>query len=310
MSKKYVDCPVCNIKEEAESLDNNNLDIASFDCPRCGKFEGENRVIFPMTSMDPNGQLSAWIREHKEYGKECPQINTYIMENIIENLPIVSTARKQLLLLKYIESKTEYPGAVVDIDPKYDFPVAWAKGEKELQYLIGALNDRKYINLKENDTDLNYKVSISPDGWDYLDKHDLEPILTDQVFVAMSFSSKLKDVYSNGIKEAIEQAGYKSYRVDMEPHSDKIDSKIITEIKNSRFLVADVTEQRQGVYFEAGFALGINRPVLWCVREDELDEVHFDTRQYNHIVWTDVNDLRDQLYYFISALIGTNKNKA
>jgi hypothetical protein len=56
--------------------------------------------------------------------------------------------------------------------------------------------------------------------------------------------------------------------------------------------------------------LGIKRPVIWCVREDELEKVHFDTRQYNHIVWTDESDLNDKLYYFISAIIGTNEKKA
>ncbi len=51
------------------------------------------------------------------------------------------------------------------------------------------------------------------------------------------------------------KAGYKAYRVDSKPHSDRIDAKIITEIKNSRFLFADVTEQKQGVYFKLVMAL-------------------------------------------------------
>lgn len=80
--------------------------------------------------------------------------------------------------------------------------------------------------------------------------------------------------------------------------------KIITEIKNSRFLVADVTQQRPGVYFEAGYALGLGIPVFWCVREDDLKNVHFDTRQYNHIVWKDENHLAEQLYFYVSAVIG------
>jgi len=80
--------------------------------------------------------------------------------------------------------------------------------------------------------------------------------------------------------------------------------KIVTEIKNSRFLVADVTLQRPGVYFEAGYALGLGLPVFWCVRSDDLKNVHFDTRQYNHIVWETEQQLADQLYLFVTALIG------
>jgi nucleoside 2-deoxyribosyltransferase len=81
----------------------------------------------------------------------------------------------------------------------------------------------------------------------------------------------------------------------------------VAEIKNSLFLVADVTEQKQGVYFEAGYAIGLEIPVIWSVKKDELEKVHFDTRQYNHIVWESEKDLKEQLYNFICAIIGKRK---
>jgi nucleoside 2-deoxyribosyltransferase len=69
-------------------------------------------------------------------------------------------------------------------------------------------------------------------------------------------------------------------------------------------MVADVTNQKSGVYYEAGFAHGLGIPVIWSVRHDDLKNVHFDTRQYNHIVWEDETDLRDKLKNFILATIG------
>jgi nucleoside 2-deoxyribosyltransferase len=78
------------------------------------------------------------------------------------------------------------------------------------------------------------------------------------------------------------ERGYTAYRVDEEPHSDNIIFRIMAEIKNSRFVVADVTEQKNGVYFEAGYALGLGLPVIWTVRKDDAKNVHFDTAQYNH----------------------------
>ena len=78
----------------------------------------------------------------------------------------------------------------------------------------------------------------------------------------------------------------------------------MTEIKNSRFVVADATDQRPGVYFEAGYAMGLGLPVLWSVREDDLQNVHFDARQYNYIIWRAAEDLEQQLYNRVSAVIG------
>ena len=120
----------------------------------------------------------------------------------------------------------------------------------------------------------------------------------------MSFSDELRSAWENGIKPAIERAKFRPYRIDFEPHLDRIDAKVITEIKNSKFLVADVTGERPSVYFEAGYALALGLPVFWCVREDEEKQVHFDTRQFPHIIWKNEPDLLDKLYYRIVALIG------
>jgi nucleoside 2-deoxyribosyltransferase len=197
----------------------------------------------------------------------------------------------------------------VHIEPKLDYPLAWAASEDEFRYLLTSLTERGLIrNLDEEDYDdeltPGYFLVITSGGWDYLDEHARPSVISDQVFVAMSFSAELKPAWENGIQPALEKAGFRPYRVDAEPHIDRIDTKIITEIKNSRFLVADVTQQRPGVYFEAGYALGLGLPVFWCVRIDDLKNVHFDTRQYNHIVWENERHLSDQLHLFVIAVIG------
>ena len=38
-------------------------------------------------------------------------------------------------------------------------------------------------------------------------------------------------------------------------------------------------------------------------RHDMLDKLHFDTRQYNHIVWTGPEDLNERLRLRIEARI-------
>lgn len=67
---------------------------------------------------------------------------------------------------------------------------------------------------------------------------------------------------------------------------------------------------RGGVYYEAGFAGGLGIPVIWTVAKDSLDDVHFDTRQYNHIVWDAPETLRKLLAARIGAVIGDGPLKA
>jgi hypothetical protein len=122
----------------------------------------------------------------------------------------------------------------------------------------------------------------------------------------MWFNPIMDEVWTEGFHPGIEDAGYKALRIDRHPHNNRIDDEIIVKIKESKFLVADFTARRGGVYFEAGFALGLGKPVIWTVREPELRKIHFDTRQYCFIPWTCDNlpKLREDLRLRIEATIG------
>jgi nucleoside 2-deoxyribosyltransferase len=106
----------------------------------------------------------------------------------------------------------------------------------------------------------------------------------------MWFNDVTHAAYNDGIELAIRDSGYRALRIDKKEHNNKIDDEIIAEIRRSKFLVADFTCEKEkvrgGVYFEAGFAMGLRIPVIWTVAKESLADVHFDTRQYNHIVWT------------------------
>ena len=97
-------------------------------------------------------------------------------------------------------------------------------------------------------------------------------------------------------------------RIDQKEHSNKVNDEIVAEIRRSKFLVADFTCEKEkvhgGVYYEAGFVQGLGVPVIWTVAKEPLGDVHFDTRQYNHIVWETPANPRALLKARIGAVIG------
>jgi hypothetical protein len=166
--------------------------------------------------------------------------------------------------------------------------------------------------LKEND---HNKWTLTAEGFKRLEQSEIGGANTKQVFVAMWFDPMMEEIYNNGIAPAIELVGYVPFRIDRLEHNDKIDDKIIAEIRRSRFMIANFTcgkfvvdnikraEARGGVYYEAGFAQGLNMPLIWTVRADCINHVHFDTRQFSHIVWDDAEDLKIKLINRIRATI-------
>jgi nucleoside 2-deoxyribosyltransferase len=85
--------------------------------------------------------------------------------------------------------------------------------------------------------------------------------------------------------------------------SKTINDAIIAGIKKSRFTIADFTQHKAGVYFEAGYALGRGQKVIYTCRADEIANAHFDTRNYQHIVWENSEDLKQKLIDKITAFV-------
>lgn len=217
-------------------------------------------------------------------------------------------------LLRFIGKQSKSIGDVMTFNSKdqtdiYMQAMAWSESTspRELQYLLDYLSDdqQRWIERKYQNSKNSYFVTVAG----YRRLADVKTNLdSTQAFVAMWFDDEVNDAYKNGIAPAIQDAGYHPVRIDQKQDVIKIDDEIIAEIRRSRFLVADFTHRegdaRGGVYFEAGFAFGLNIPVIFTCRKDAIDRIHFDTRQYHHIAWSRPEELRGDLKNRIMARIG------
>lgn len=195
------------------------------------------------------------------------------------------------MLLRLVCTRSPTVGKPVALDPN-DFVLLDAADVSEMNYLAEALLEQQV--LKVSDPYPHRSYTVTPKGWERLSPIDPGGV-PGTCFVAMAFDKSLDDVYDAGIGPAVTASGLTVIRVDKVQHNGVVTDLIHAEIRRAQVIVADVTLQRQGVYFEAGLALGLGRTVIWCCREDEIKQVHFDTRQYSHVVWKDAADLRAKL---------------
>ncbi|MHA1206864.1 MAG: nucleoside 2-deoxyribosyltransferase [Candidatus Hodarchaeales archaeon] len=219
-----------------------------------------------------------------------------------------STQEKTNAILTYIAEKASYPRDQILIDEDSISPIFYCINVEEVKAYLKHLKDSNLVDfsgprIEKNGTSC-YRLELTVEGWQKVEEQAKPNIESKQAFVAMWFDDEMKSAYSEGIAKLEEDTGFSMLRIDMKQFNDKICDKILAEIRRSRFLIADVTKHRQGVYFEAGFAMGLGLPVIWTCRQDEIDECHFDTRQYNHITWNNENELRQKLRDRIIATIG------
>lgn len=185
----------------------------------------------------------------------------------------------------------------------------WCVDEQELDYLLVTylINEAKY--LSGFSIDETFDISITPKGYAYIDEFKVQPSTSNIGFCAMWFDPSVKPIWTQAIEPAILSAGYEPIRIDGHQHNNRIDDEIIALIRRSKFVVADFTagsEPRGGVYFEAGYALGHGLPVIWTVRKDYLEKIHFDNRQYNFLLWEegDLEGFKVALQNRIEATLG------
>lgn len=293
MNNKILEkCPFCE-----ESVDAPFSGLAAshgyqVNCPRCGKYVIDTDAYTKLSNSSltcrQGANISGYLRENKGF-----IINS---SEIVDNLLKIKTPsfheRADKLLLA-LEGKTEYAGHVL-MGNKTWRTLGWCLNNDELNEILLFLKETGRIISESDLREPIPEVKIVAEGWKHLEQ--LKKVNADslQGFVAMSFKIEMMPV-QEAILQGIRDAGYKPHILNNSDYNGKIDDEIISQIRRSRFVLADFTGHRPNVYYEAGFAQGLGIEVFWTCREEEIEGTHFDVRQYNCIGWTDKteNDLKE-----------------
>jgi len=299
MTDSVQACLICQWDAEVKQ----SSDAIYLKCEKCGIFSFTRTLAatirgLNLTDLNLLPFLRCYIRQANQRD-EKPVLNTENWKDFARAHTLTPVWRKAEKVLEVVKDRTPHPGAMVEIKSWIDFPLVDAINEDELNYLLGYVV--KENNLEGRHTAHIFEYRLTFKGWEHL-----KPMgggKPGRCFIAMAFHPSMDEAYQNGIDLAVRECGLEPIRIDQVHHNGKICDKIIAEIRQCQFVVADFTLQRQGVYFEAGFAMGLGRPVIWLCKEDNFQETHFDTRQYNHIVWRNPQDLREKLADRIRATI-------
>ena len=135
--------------------------------------------------------------------------------------------------------------------------VSYSDHTNELVIILDHLREEGLLTKNLMDTE-----RLTAKGYIAADELRANRAASTQAFVAMWFTNGMEQVYEEGIKPAIERAGFAPMLIRNKEHANKIDDEIIAEIRRSAFLVADFTGHRQNVYFETGFAMGLGQPAF------------------------------------------------
>lgn len=280
-------------------------------CERCGKFRIEDVLV---TDSNPPWReirhlVSAWIRRENK-ARKTPSFVVDRDNHIYSprwadqfrhmGFPETTNEKLDALLLAYADSVDGSYGRQFSWGIPHFIADAAAKNQEEVDGLNKLLDELEFID--------NRYPTIRAKGWLHIDELRKTIVTSNSAFIAMWFDDATMK-YRDATISAIEHCDYKAKVVDQQEYNDFIMNQVISLIRQSRFLVADFTSRpeikqenrvrngvRGGVYWEAGMAYGLGRPVIHTC-EDNLesrDRIHFDVNQYNTIFWSE-NELSTEL---------------
>ena len=287
-------------------------------------------VTQKLNTLDQKACLTTWIIEENKSGDFTPCITVHTLDEA-SNLKPMKTAIKAEKFMNFLAKRKDLWSFfkiydfqnenddyinTASMDTLFLFSETESANRSEIFQIISYLSSKNYINMvssHENTTSTPDSIVLTLEGKIATEQVTNEN--SDEGFIAMWFDKSMNN-FSEAITKGIEQAGYKSIKIDDVEHNKKIDDEIIASIKRARFVVADFTHgekdgARGSVYYEAGFAHGLEIPVIFTCREDMMDKVHFDTQQYNHITWKneELDDLTKKIALRIAATIGDGPHK-
>jgi nucleoside 2-deoxyribosyltransferase len=241
---------------------------------------------------------SGAVRELHERGME---VRIHSFDTLLDSVVVPSDPLERIdRIILHVFSRMETDDATVKLFD-HDYSVAYAKHASQFKFLIDRANELGFLDRSRNGPEDDCRLTI--EGWRHVAELKKDEMRTNQAFVAMSFDDSLRFIYLDGVKPAIERTGYMPLRLDESKYNERFDDRIIAEIRKSGLVIADVTGHNKGVYFEAGFALGLGIDVIWTCRNTDINQAHPNTRQYNHIVWENAHDLREKLIVRIEATL-------
>lgn len=301
-TNKLYHCPICGQGYINSYKEVDNWVIVQ--CERCGNFKVDR--LFAYDDNQPWKEirhlLSAWVRRENKVKRvvtiaEDLNIDSLYSTDWVDQFrqmgfPETFQEKLDALLLAFAEMiKSDYKRQISYGLPHLIAEIA-ARDIEEVNGLIDFLKEKGYV-------DQNPRITVK--GWEHIDELRKSVAVSNSAFVAMWFDDSTQK-YRNAVLAAIQYSGYKPIIVDQQHYNDFVMNQVITLIKQSRFLVADFTSRpeiendvrvlngvRGGVYWEAGMAFGLGRPVIHTCEDsiESRNRIHFDVNQYNTIFWKD-----------------------
>src|SRR6266852_7240076 len=312
-------CIVCNTLN-ARQLP--GPDLTRWDCLRCGSFAlsgtAESILEGRLCEVPLRRSLMSWALRRMQRTDNAhlhvitsDEVSSFWRE---ERLPNPQQLGDSLIL--WIGDHQPMPmraanASRTEIAAWIGLPITSPDDAEGMAWLLDQLRPKKLFNetLVEGSR-LNLKLTMV--GWEAFERLRKAAVESRTAFMAMKFGdATLDNVVETCFRPAVARAGFVLRVLTDQQPAGLIDDQLRAALLSGRFVIADLTHGSHGAYWEAGFAEGLGRPVIYTCEKNAWAEkaTHFDTNHLLTIIWS-ASDLEKAGKQMIATIRATLRAEA
>jgi hypothetical protein len=289
-------CPVCKgLTGSAREFDGGEREDVS--CSGCGNFVITKTALRRLEKdLKSNVILSHWIARTTDTGHK-PEIDDELMAAILAEQTVPSVLEQTDRILLWLGDellRQGRPNARISFTDRHRKLAALVGAPPEpgggLMYLLQGLGVRGYL-VPTSPSQYSDHIGLTLEGWSRYEELKRTEIESRIAFMAMPFGdAKLDKVFAD-FRNAVSETGFELRRIIDTPPAGLIDDRLRVEIRKSRFVICELTNANAGAYWEAGYAEGLGRPVIYSCEKTFFQQkgTHFDTNHCHTVLWTEDN---------------------
>lgn len=295
-----TDCWVCG--EESLELPV-EIDGQRIACPVCGQYDISGTAIAEIIGGEPASPeqcaaMSHYIRRRQQ-GDSFPLITSDQLAEQKKALRFPSVVEQSDNIIEWLGNALKSPGDRVLPNLKKIAAIAGCPDEKSakmhLSELIKAdIVDESVTRLEVGGgIEIDNGIRLTHSGWLYFQEIEEQRRSSTHAFLATGYGDlSVVGFIDKCFRPAVKQTGFVLERMDENPIAGVMDNRMQLLIRQSRFLVVDITGGNNGAYWEAGYAFGMGKPVIYTCRKKEWDDLHipdtrphFDVNHHTSVIW-------------------------
>ncbi len=311
-----IKCPVClNVAGGTCRQNTTGRDSVGFECDICGRFELTGTAY--SGPLDPEKEkltslqraaLSHRIREATDRGGSVPVVDTVWLKHFLADPHLPTPAVQAINAIRFIGDEVSKSGKkITNLQPQL-YAIIGAPNPYFAADLVFELKHQGLIDGSEyrptrGPSDLR-RVNLTLEGWTRYESEKRGRFSGKYGFLAMKFGDGVLDAFvENVLKPDVKaEIGYDVVDMRDVARAGIIDNIMRAQIRDAAFVIVDLTHDNAGAYWEAGYAEGLGKPVIYICEAEKFAaaKTHFDTNHCTTVPWK-----KDEPDSFSGELIAT-----